>query len=204
VARKSSDMVLLLGSRGQYRGRNSGVLQSVGSALGNFFGRARGRSRQSRSHGGAGSLLLLSVALLGFVGGFFVRGQFAAAGGPAGAAGLQAGPQAPGIVGEIDAAPLASQAFIVSVYPGLEPAVAQQRARQLSDYLRGRQLAKARPYEYPSQQGPLWVVAVYFDGDSERAATRDKLRLLPAEVPDATFVELRKTEPDWPTAWPIR
>lgn len=149
-------------------------------------------------------LAILAILLVGFVGGFFVRGQVAVASPQEGAAGLKAGPQAPDIVGEVDAVPLTSQAFIVSVYPGLEPAVARQRARHLSDYLRGQQLPKARPYEYPSQNGPLWVVAVYFDGDADQAATRDKLRLLPGDVPDATFAELRKTEPDWPTAWPIQ
>jgi hypothetical protein len=210
VARKSSDMVLLLGSRGQYRGRSRGFLKSLSSKLGSFFGRASSQRRSSvrsgRSGGGSAlpGLLVLGVLLLGFVGGFFVRGQFATAATTEGSAGLKAGPQAPDIVGEIDASPMASQAFIVSVYPGLEPAVARQRARHLSDYLRGQGLQRARPYEYPSQNGPLWVVAVYFDGDADQAATRDKLVLLPPDVPDATFAELRKTEAGWPTAWPIQ
>ncbi|MBX3461749.1 MAG: hypothetical protein KF830_01145 [Planctomycetes bacterium] len=199
-------MVLLLGSRGQYRGRRSSLFASVAASVAAFFGRARSPSRGGSrgARGGAGGLVLLFVALLGFVGGFFVRGQVVAASPAAGAAGLQAGPQAPGIVGEIEAAPLASHAFIVSVYPGLDAGSAQQRALQLSQYLRAQKLLKARPFEYASQQGPLWVVAVYFDGDAERAATRDKLLQLPADVPDTTFVELRKTEPDWPTAYPIR
>lgn len=211
MARKSSDMVLLLGSRGQYRGRNSGFLKSLRSAFGSFFGRVGSRQRgagrggSGRSGGSLGSgLAVVALLLIGFVGGFFVRGQFASAAPKEGVAGLKAGPQAPEIVGEMDTAPLSSQAFIVSVYPGVEAAAARQRARHLSEYLRSQQLPKARPYEYPSQNGPLWVVAVYFDGDAEQAATRQKLTLLPAEVPDATFVELRKTEAGWPTAWPIQ
>lgn len=210
MARKSSDMVLLLGSRGQYRGRNSGFLKSLRSSFAAFFGRVGGgrqrrESRSSRSGGGAVSgLAILALLLVGFVGGFFVRGQFAGAAPKEGAAGLKAGPQAPDIVGEIETSALSNQAFIVSVYPGLDAATARQRARHLCEYLRSQQLAKARPYEYPGQNGPLWVVAVYFDGDLEQDATRDKLRLLPADVPDATFVQLRKTEADWPTAWPIQ
>ncbi len=212
MARKSSDMVLLLGSRGQYRGRNSGFLKSLRSAFGSFFGRVGSRQRSSgrssgrgaRSGGAASGLAVLALLLVGFVGGFFVRGHFVAAAPKEGTAGLKAGPQAPDIVGEIETSALTSQAFIVSVYPGVEASVARQRARHLSDYLRGQQLPKARPYEFPSQNGPLWVVAVYFDGDDEQAATRHKLTLLPADVPDATFAELRKTEPGWPTAYPIQ
>jgi hypothetical protein len=213
VARKSSDMVLLLGSRGQYRGRNAGFLPSLRSSIASFFGRVGGgrqrresRGRRSSSSSGAAvsGLAILALLLVGFVGGFFVRGQFVGAAAKEGNAGLKAGPQAPEIVGEMDTSALASQAFIVSAYPGIEPATARQHARHLSDYLRGQQLAKARPYEYPSQNGPLWVVAVYFDGDAEQAATREKLRLLPLDVPDATFCQLRKPEADWPLAVPIQ
>lgn len=211
MARKSSDMVLLLGSRGQYRGRSSSFLKSLRSLVGGawFGGGRRRESRGPRSRGGgsgagfASGLSVLALLLAGFVGGFFVRGQFAGAAPQDGVAGLKAG-QTPEIVGEIDTTALASQAFIVSAYQGVEPAVARQQAKHLSEYLRSQDLRKARPYEYPSQNGPLWVVAVYFDGDAEQEAIRTKLKLLPAEVPDAVFCQLRKSDPDWPMAWPIQ
>lgn len=217
MARKSADMILLLGSRGQYRGRKSGFFQSrflksLGGTVGALFGRAESRSSLRSPRGGssaprrAGGLLLLAVALVGFVGGFFVRGHFAAAatGADSGAAGLHAAPQSPGLVGETDAGPLAPQAFIVSVYPNLPAAEARQRASALADWLREQDLKRARPYEWPTANGPLWVVAVYFDGDTDQAATAERLHALPAEVPDATFVQLRKSEAGWPNVYPIR
>lgn len=217
MARKSADMILLLGSRGQYRGRKSGFsksgfLKSLGATVGALFGRAESRSNLRSPRGGssaprhAGGLVLLAVGLIGFVGGFFVRGHFAAAatGADTGAAGLQAAPQAPGLIGDEDVGPLAPQAFIVSVYPDATPAEGRQRAQALADWLRDHDLKRARPYEWSTPNGRLWVVAVYFDGDTDQAATAERLQALPADVPDAMFVHLRNSEGGWPNVYPIR
>lgn len=211
MARKSADMILLLGSRGQYRGRKSSFLSSLGASLSGLFGRAtagrsslRGSRASSSTPSRAGNLVLLAVLLVGFAGGFFVRGHFAAAAPADGSAGLQATPRSPSIVGEIDAAPLANEAFIVSAYPGLPAPEAQQRAKELAEWLRGQELRRARPFEYQAQSGPLWVVAVYFDGEAEKAATAERLRGLPQEVPDTMFAHFRKSDSDWPKPLTIR
>ena len=210
MVRKASDMVLLLGSRGRYRGRSgSGFLHTVRGLLSGLLGGGgrRGETRASRASAVPG-WLAFAGALLCFAGGFFVGGQVAAGKSldpDRGAAGLQAGGGArPGVIGEVDTKVLASRAFIVSAYPGLESAEAKGKARALSDFLRGQKLLKARPYEYATQKGPVWVVAVYFDGDAEQAATRERLLQLPPEVPDEMFLQLRKTEADWPKAMDIR
>lgn len=203
-------MVLLLGSRGQYRGRSaSGFLGGVrrfANAVGEMvgFGRGGGRRAGMRPRASVSGWLALGGAIACFGVGYLVGTSTKSA---APGAGLQAsgnGPQPPAVIGEVETRPLASQAFIVSAYPRLPADDAKARAKALADYLRGKQLAKARPYEYPAKDGPLWVVAVYHDGEAEESATRERLRLLPDDVPDATFVQLRKSEAGWPTTWPIR
>lgn len=209
MARKTSDMVLLLGSRGQYRGRSSGFFGLLRGTVGSWFGgkrRMRSASRGMRANAAAPAatrgFVLLAAVFAGFVGGFFVRGQVATAGD--GTAGLHAAPRSPGIVGEIDTSPLANQAFIVAVYPNLPAAEARQRANALSEWLRNHRLEKARPYEFPTRNGPVWVVAVYFDGDAQKSGTRDLLVNLPQDVPDTSFAELRKREEVWPEAYTVQ
>lgn len=206
-------MVLLLGSRGQYRGRNSsGFLPTVrriaGSAL-ELVGFVRkngrrGETRASRASSVSG-WLALGAALACFGTGYLVGNATAGPKAPA-EAGLNAkgGPQQPAIIGEFDAQVLANQAFIVSVYPNLDATEAKARAKALSDWLRSKQLEKARPHEYQTDKGPLWVVAVYFDGTDQEGKTRSLLQGLPEDVPDPMFVRLRKTEEGWPTTYPIR
>lgn len=208
-------MVMLLGSRGRARVRSSsgfgafwrGVVELVaGKASGHPSLRRRDPSRSLRS-ATVSRWLAIAAALLCFVGGFFAGGTWADARAAARqpGAGLKAEGTAPGFIGEFDATPLSSDAFIVSVYPNLAPEVAKARAKALADHLRGRELAKARPYLYPNgKDGPLWVVAVYYDGEAELAATQALLTNLPDDVPDETFVHLRKSEAGWPRHWPIR
>ncbi len=205
-------MVLLLGSRGRVRGRSgSKFVDTVRGIVAAVFGRTSSRRRddmrpRARMVPGWWALAAALTCLVGgfFAGDHFARGKAATGAGESGLQAKGTDPRAPGFVDEVDARKLSRAAFIVSAYPTLPPAEAKAKAKALSDHLRGMQLDKARPCEYAAKDGPLWVVAVYYDGDSEFAATRDKLRLLPADVPDATFVQLRNTEAEWPKAWPIR
>lgn len=212
-------MVLLLGSRGQYKGRNPGFvgnLRRIGGALLQMTGLTRGgNARRGETRASRGSLLSGWVALGGalacFGVGYLVGHSTAPSSPGSGASGLQAngpqtpsGPQTPTMIGEADTRPLTSQAFIVSAYPSLDATEAKQRAKALSDWLHGQQLQKARPYEFATKSGPVWVVAVYYDGEKELGETRDRLRQLPEDAPDATFVQLRKTDGNWPKTWAIQ
>ncbi len=106
---------------------------------------------------------------------------------------------------DIDTRAIHNDAFVVSFYPNLPAADAKSKAKDLTDYLRGQGLKKANPYEWPTKDGPVWVAAVYFDGAAEKEATRNRLRALPADVPDAVFASLRKDGgQDWPKWWAIR
>lgn len=217
-------MVLLLGSRGQYRGRSGsgfgGALRRVGEMalqLTGFGGRGNQRRSGTRASRGSStaSWIALAGALACFGVGYLVGHSTAgtvAPGGGTGAAGLKAdgsngaaapqqtaSPQQPTMMGDTDVRPLASQAFVVAAYE-LEAAEAKVRAKALATWLRAQNPAlKARPFEFPGQKGPVWIVAVYYDGDVEQAKTRDQLKLLPEDVPDDVFVGLRKRT-DWPVA----
>ena len=200
-------MVMLLGSRGRGRIRSaSGFSKFVRGIVDVVTGHSSSRRRETSRAGVGSRWFALWAAMLCFVSGFFVGGFWAEkkALERQPGAGLKAGGTTAGFIGEFDASPLSSEAFIVSVYPNIEPEAAKAKAKALSDYLRGKQLAKARPYEYAGKDGPLWVVAVYYDGEPERLATRDRLNTLPDDVPDATFVHLRKTEAEWPKPWVVR
>ena len=206
-------MVLLLGSRGQYRGRSSsgfvGTLRRFSATALQFLGIGRpanlrrGETRASRGSTVSG-WLALGGALLFFAVGYLVGHSTSNAAPGNGSAGLKAdgngaaGPTAPAIIGEFDARPLGSEAFAVVAYQ-LDAAAGKARAKALSDWLRARDLQKARPFEYPGKDGPLWIVAVYFDGAAEEAATRERLKQLPADVPDDVFASQR-ANPKWPVA----
>ncbi len=203
-------MVMLLRSRGSGGGRRrgkSGLFSTLGHGLVRLLGGSSGRRDPGPKNRGASLVpgwLALAVALACFGGGYVVRGYVA----PVqqeigGGAGLKAGPRAPGVI-EADTEPLTSRAFFVAAYQEMAADEARSRAMELSRYLRGQGLAKARPYEYPAAAGRLWVVVVYYDGPTEYKATREQLLALPADVPDPIFVGLRNHESDWPNAFPIR
>jgi hypothetical protein len=212
-------MVLLLGSRGQYRGRRSsglvGTLRRVGHSALELVGfrrpnnNRRGETRASRGSTVSGWLALgaaLAFFGVGYLIGRSTAGPAATGNGVPGAV-LNANggqPVAPALID--DTTPLGSQAFIVSAYPDLDPTAARGQAKALSEWLRGQQpLLKARPYEYTTKDGPLWVVAVYYDGENEQAETRKRLRGLPEDVPDWMFVAQRKKDSeDWPLSKAIR
>ena len=213
MARKSSDMVLLLGSRGQHR-RNNGfgasLFRTVGSLFGTFglgFGRRTGSRRMElgRSSRTVSAWVAFGGALVCFAGGFLVGDHFAAAKVDPGAAGLNASAKAPGFIGETDTRRLTGRAFVVAAYANMPAADAKGKAKALSDWLRAEGgLPTARPYEFPAEAGPLWVVAVYFDGDTDKAAKRADLHKLPENVPDPVFCQLRKGTPGWPEDYSIR
>jgi len=213
VARKASDLVMLLRSRGSGRGRSksgflsrtlSGLgLSGLGSGLVRLLGGSPRKSRrEARS---AGSLvpgwIALAVALICFGGGYVVRGYLDPATKDAGGAGLKSGPRAPGLI-EADTEPLASQGFFVAAYVEMPVVEAKRRAIELSRYLQKQGLEKARPYEYPGPKGRFWVVIVYCDGRADREDTAAKLRALPEDVPDPVFVGVRNRERNLETGWP--
>ena len=207
--RKTSDIAMLLGSRGKARSRGSrGGFGSalnglIDGALGKIF---KGRARRQRRAASSVPMLLFVIGLLvAFGGGFVVGGRL---GGVEGGDLLSARiGQKPGFINEFDTAPLSQDAFVVTAYPvreGLDEAVARQRAADLARYLGEHGLEKARPYPWPKDQGVLWVTAVYYSGDVEERRTRELLLNMPDDVPDAMFCDLRINDSGWPTAMKIR
>lgn len=196
-------MAMLLGSRG--RGRSRG---GVGKALRGLFGGLFGRGEWRPEPAAKARVLPMWVAgfavVAGLGGGYFLGTQ-TGGGAAVGLTGLKApAPRTPGFVGEFDATPLASQAFLVTLYPNVAEADAKANAKRFSDWMVGQGVKKAKPYLAKLATGPTWGVAVYFDGEDEQTATRNQLQKLPAEVPDAGFVELRNTIQGWPKAYTLR
>lgn len=218
MARKTSDIALLLGSRGRSRSRGGFGRQLLGfvdGLLGSAFsGRSsKSRRRDDRRAGAVSAWALLVAVLVAFGGGFLLGGQFAGAAQKDRNAlsanvgdtdGSGAGGRAPAFVGELDTRPLAAQAFVVAAYPNLADLDARQRAGDLAGWLREQGLGKARAYPWPRGDSTLWVVAVYFDGVAEQRDTLAGLAALPAGAPDQTFVQLRNSEPGWPNVYSIR
>lgn len=200
-------MAMLLGSRSRSRGRG-GLGKTVRSLWEACFGRSAWVPEPVAKAKLLPVWVAVSAALAAFVGGFFLGGQ--ADGGsklPANlraTTGPSAGPVAPGFVGEFDARPLARQAFLVALYPDRPEADAKASAKNLCDWLADRKLARARPHLWATKSGSTWGVAVYYDGAADETATRNLLLALPTEVPDPSFIELRKTIQGWPKAYVVR
>ncbi|HZN39389.1 MAG TPA: hypothetical protein VFD82_11335 [Planctomycetota bacterium] len=196
-------MVLLLGSRGRSRSSGSKFGDALRGIVGTVFGSSSLRRREDgRRRGAAVPAWVASALALGcFAGGFLMGDHFGQAKGVKASEALRVSGRTPGLLPEERLSP---EAFIVSAYPNLDAGAAKARARALSDYLVGKKLQKARPLEWSAGPSPLWVVAVYFDGPAEQAATKNLLTGLPVDVPDEAFVHLRNTEVEWPKAWPIR
>lgn len=208
--RKSSDMASLLGSRGRSRPRG-GFVQGLRSVVDSWLGRSRSRER-SRGFELSGWLVAGGL-LASFAVGFLVRDRVGGLGLGSSQAGLDAkvnGPAGaqPGFQGELDSKPLAPNCFVVAIYPNIPEADAKAQAKALAEFLRSRNLAKSRPYHFHFESGSMWGVSVYYDGDAEMRATRDALRRLPDDVPDATFVAWRsssgKEGKEWPKTWAVR
>jgi hypothetical protein len=205
VARKVSDMVLLLGSRGRSRTSSKSALDQVlGRIVRWFSGSSRflGSSQRERRAPRL-PLGVIAVALACFAAGYFVRGQFGPS--PAGTEkSLKA--QAPGAIGEFDAMPLSKEALIVVGYDRLAPEIARPKAKQMAEFLQARGHKRARPYEAHMEAGSLWLVVVYYDGEAEKLEEQKRLRLLsPGDVNDEFFSKTRADfEKDWPIPYPIQ
>ncbi len=206
LVRKSSDMASLLGSRGRSRPRG-GFVQGLRSVVNSWLGRSRSRER-SRGFELSGWLVAGSL-LAAFAGGFLVRDRVGDFKNPAG---LDAKPSN-GAVGstpafqlELETRPIHNQCFVVAAYDGLAEADGKAQAKALAEYLRGKKLLKARPFPLKTAKGTVWLVCVYYDGDTELLDTRNQLRGLPEDVPDGVFVALRaSSEKDlWPRTWVVR
>ena len=207
VVRKTSDMVLLLGSRGRSRSSGSKFGDTLRGIVGTVFGGNSSRRRDDlrRRNSAVPAWVASALALGCFAGGFLMGDHFGQQkGAKAGVDSLRTSGRKAELLTEADTPRLSAEAFIVSAYPNLDVSAAKEGAKALSDYLRERKIGKARPYWWVDGPKPLWVVAVYFDGPTEREATRNLLQALPADVPDEAFVHLRNTEVEWPKAWPIR
>jgi hypothetical protein len=200
VARKTSDIAMLLGSRGKARtSKSTGLTGKLVGFIDSMLGRSAKRGRRQEKREQTVPLLVFSLAvLLAFGGGYAVGGGFAKSDGtdPLRAAGRE-----PLFVDEVNTTPLSSEAFIVAAYPGVAPAEAKARAQSLAKHLQGRGLTRTRPYPWPQQGPSLWVVAVYFDGPVQAEQTAAQLRALPDDVPDQMFASYRANDAE---AWPSR
>src|SRR5688572_22427332 len=137
-------MVLLLGSRGRSRSRGKSVFTSLSRVVNTLLGRSANASsallrRDARKP--AVPWLALGIALLCFSCGYLTGSHFGAGRAPGGedGAGLHAPgtPRVPGMI-DVDARPLANDAFVVSIYEKMAAADAKAKAKDLSDYLRAK------------------------------------------------------------------
>lgn len=204
MVRRTSDIALLLGSRGRVKSR-SGFGRSVRSMIDGWFGRSSWREERPSKRLVPGWLALIGV-LAAFGGGFWCGDK--AAHNATATSGLDAKPgKTAGFLDE-SPEPLAKQFLMAAPYVNVPAAEAKAKAKALAEHLQGAGLAKARSHLYPTAQGQFWVVAVYYDGESEMRATCDRMRKLPADVPDPHFVELRRmqesSEKGWPRSYDVR
>lgn len=203
MARKTSDIAMLLGSSSKSRsGRGGGLTGKLVGFIDSMLGRKSKRRRHERREQTVPMLVFGVAVLLAFGGGYAIGGGFGDKGD--GTNPLRASGRSPSFVDEIETRPMAGEAFIVSAYPGELAADAKVLAHSLSQYLQTQGLAKVRPYPWPQVNGTLWVVAVYFDGEAEAEKTRQLLDGLPADVPDEMFCNIRKADANTPTGWPGR
>lgn len=222
-------MALLLGARGRLGSRKGGgFLSVVRGAFESLTGRSW-RSEQRSQRGKSIPGWLAGVGLLAaFAGGFLAGGRFGG-GAVAGGTGLHmqgnqqaAGGQAaggqngggqngqgggsptgqqPSVLDPGDTARLSSTALAVCGYNQAAD------AKAMCATLRSRGLDKAKPYEVQNGANTVWLVVVYYDGDSQRQATIQLLRsLTTAEAPDAV-AERTKAEnggQTWPYEWAVK
>lgn len=223
MGRKVSDMVLLLGSRGRSRGRSKSGMGSWFRRIGHLVFGAGGGERQSSGWlsggrqsgtgtGFSGVWLLAVVGLACFAAGYLTAGRFAGIGD----AGAKDGAgkselRSAGVIGEPDTRPKSNQALIVAAYEGVAADEAKAKAVALTEYLRKQKFTKCKPYESKTADGTLWLVVVYYDSDLDLRVTRDRLRQLPADIPDEFCVRLRRdgwqgaeSKIDWPIPWSVQ
>ena len=204
MARKTSDIAMLLGSsRSKSRSRSGGGITALLMGfVDKLLGRSSKRSRRpERRHRKVSMWLFVAGLLLAFGGGFMIGDRVSEV--ADGSDPLRAPGRTPSFVNEVDTKPLSPEAFVVAAYPGEPDEEAKTSAVELANYLQQQGFAKARPYPWEQDNGPLWLVAVYFDGDQEAQKTSDMLKQLPPDVPDARFVKLRKQK-EWPSRHKIQ
>lgn len=208
MARKTSDIAMLLGSSSKSRSkRGQGLTGKLVGFIDSMLGRKSKRGRRQERREQTVPMLVFGVAvLLAFGGGYAIGGGFgnSFSNNGDGTNPLRAQGRAPTFVDEVATKPLAAEAFIVSAYPGVAAAEAKELAQSLSKYLTSKGLAKVRPYPWPQANGTLWVVAVYFDGEAEAGKTKLALEELPMDVPDQMFCTIRKTDAKSLAGWPGR
>jgi hypothetical protein len=202
VARKTSDIALLLGSRGRGRSR-SGVQRLVRGMWESWFGRSPWRDDRPSKHLLVPGWLAAAGVLAAFAGGYLAGGRFGGAAGD-GVAGLRAEvPNAPVVFEATE--PLEDEAFLVAMYPDAAEAEGSAQAKLFAGWLVEQGLKKAQPYLLPGIGA--WSVAVYYGSPAEAQATRDKLAGL-HDVPDRAFhdwrEQRRKAGEDWPRTWRTR
>lgn len=197
---------MLLSSRSKSRSRKAGgITGSLVGMIDNLLGRSskRGR-RQEKIVLNVSMWVFVICVLVAFGGGFLMGGAFGKTG--VGIDPLRAPGRSASFVGEFETEPLSREAFIVAAYPDDSAQAAKQHAINLTKYLQTNGLEKARPYLWPQgKQGPVWVVAVYYDGQAKADEARGLLMKLPADVPDQVFVHLRNvSKSDWPSSYVIQ
>ena len=203
--RKTSDIAMLLGSRGKSRSRGSrgsrkGFLTPLFRVVDGLLGRATKGRRKQRAQ--AVPMIIFTIGLLVAFGGGFLLGDRLNGGADDNPLRARVGAQ-PGFVHEVDTAKLADQGFVVAAFGEAGDAPqpeARQSASDLAKYLQENDLPKSRPRQW---HNGVWVTVVYFDGDAERDRSLDLLVNLPDEVPSVEFRQSR-AESGWPTDYSIQ
>jgi hypothetical protein len=203
VVRRTSDIALLLGSRGRAKTRG-GFGRSFRQLLDGWFGRSPWREERPSRRVVPGWLALGAV-LGSFAGGFWLGGKATPRDGVAATLDAKVGKEA-GFI-DADEMPCNRQFLMAAAYIGLSSTQAHGSAKALAEYLRGKGLQKAKPYLFATAKGPVWVVAVYYEGKTEEQKTTQLMRALPADVPDEAFLSLRRhqeaSENGWPQSYPV-
>lgn len=171
-----------------------------------WFARSQWRDERAAKNLQVPGWLAAAALLLAFGGGYLVGGKVKAGAGDGGAS-LQAKKgTSPEFLDTCDGQPLTRTGFLVAHYLGAEETDAKARAMALTRYLKDKGLKSTKPYLASGANGPLWTVAVWFDGETEQRALRDRLlALVPEDVPDASFQFLRKDgKEEWPKARTFR
>lgn len=203
--RKTSDIAMLLGSRSKSRSRSS--RGGFGSSFIGFVDGLLGRVGKGRrkDRGQSVPMLVFAICVLVAFGGGFLLGDRLSGGDGDNPLNARIG-QKPGFIHDVDTTPMGDEAFVVTAYRVTEDvpdAVARQRTVDLAKYLQSKGLEKARPYMWTKGGEPVWITAVYFDGEADLQWTREMLLNMPDDVPDPLFCDLRIQDSRWPSVWTI-
>ncbi|MFK7742506.1 MAG: hypothetical protein AB8H80_19490 [Planctomycetota bacterium] len=206
-------MAMLLGTRSKGRSRSSqrGFGARIGATVTSLVQQVTGRPKSQRSLLGGGGSSSVSMwifgggLLLAFVVGFVAGGSFGGGSTDDGTNGvLRANGRQPSFIGEhMDTRALSPTAFIVAAYAGLDAEQALAQASALTGTLQDLGLGQARPYHWPVANGKIWVQAVYFNGEEEKAQTKALLLQVADQVEDGYFRQLLGS-PDWPVEYQVR